>query len=137
MSVTHSYIPGVDFFNPFPMVSDSLALGESAINNPGDVAAWPEWTITGPMSTLAATNVTTGYEFELAYALGAGEQITITTYRPTVRGPAGQNLVSALNWPNAYLWALAPGDNDVIFNVTGGLAGTSVTLAFHARYEGA
>jgi hypothetical protein len=137
LSVVHAYTPGSDYQNPFPTVSDSLALGETVINNPGDVAAWPEWTITGPMTALTATNVTTGYEFTLTYVLNAGESITITTLQPTVRGPAGQNLANALDWPSAYLWSLLPDDNDFIFNVSGGAVGTSVTLTFHPRYEGA
>jgi hypothetical protein len=137
ITTVHSYVPGVDFFSPFPQVSDSLALGETSLNNPGDVDAWPVWTITGPASAVTATNITTGYEFTLTYGLAAGEQITITTLQPTVRGPAGQNLSYALNWPSAYLWSLAPGDNAVVFNVSGGTVGTSVELTFHPRFEGA
>ena len=137
VTITNSYVAGADYLNPFPQVSAGLALGETVLANPGDVDAWPTWTITGPITAVTATNVTTGYEFTLTYALNAGEQITITTQQPTVRGPAGQNLVSALDWPSAYLWSLAPGDNDVIFNVSGATAGTTVELAFHPRYEGA
>lgn len=137
LSTTRSYIPGEDFLDPFPTISDSLNLGETTVNNPGDVPAWPTWTITGPMTAISATNVTTGYQFSLNYGLLAGEQATITTWQPTVRGPAGQNLTANLDWPDAYLWWLEPGDNDVIFNVTGGLDGTSVQLDFHPRYEGA
>lgn len=137
ITVTHNYSPGGDFFDPFPTVSESLTLGEATVNNPGDADAWPTWTITGPASAVSATNVTTGYEFTLAYGIGAGEQVTITTLQPTVRGPLGQNLSSALNWPTAYLWSLMPGDNDLIFNVSGGSDGTSVQLTFYPRYEGA
>jgi hypothetical protein len=136
-SITRSYVPGVNFFNPFPQVSDSLALGETTLNNPGDVDAWPFWTITGPMTAVTATNITTGHEFTLTYPLAAGEQITIATLQPVVRGPAGQNLTYALDWPDAFLWPLTPGDNDVIMNVSGGLAGTTLVLAFRPRYEGA
>jgi hypothetical protein len=134
---TRSYIPGSDFLNPFPTISDSLALGETSINNPGDVDAWPYWTVTGPMSALTGTNVTTGHEFVLTYGLNAGEQLTIATDRPMVRGPAGQNLAAYLNWPAAYLWSLMPGDNDVIFNLSGGAAGSQIQLSFRPRYEGA
>jgi hypothetical protein len=137
ITTTRSYTPGVDFLNPFPSISDSLALGATAIDNPGDVTAWPAWTITGPMSAMAATNLTTGQEFALSYPLIAGEQITITTQRPTVRGPAGQNLSQFLNWPSAYLWGFAPGENQVILNLSGGDVGASITATFHARYEGA
>lgn len=133
----HEYQPGVDFQAPFPQVSPGLSLGDNQLDNPGDVTAWPEWTITGPMEAITAVNNTTGYEFTLSYSLGAGEQITIVTDRPQVRGPAGQNLVTALNWPAAYLWWLDPGVNSVSFNVSGADVGTSVTLQFHARYDGA
>jgi hypothetical protein len=101
------------------------------------VAAWPEWTITGPASEIVATNHTYGQSFTLTYDLDAGETLTITTQRPTVRGPAGENLAGSLNWPEAYLWALAPGLNDIEFEVTGANTGTSISLAYHPRYEGA
>lgn len=136
-TVTHSYIPGTDYLSPFPAVSDSLALGESQIDNTGDVDAWPTWTITGPMTAMTATNVTTGYEFTVTYPLAAGEQIIVTTDQPSVRGPIGQNLATSLDWPNAYLWSLLPGTNTVIMNVSGGASGTSVQLAYYPRFEGA
>jgi hypothetical protein len=137
LTETRDYVVGSDFLNPVPTVSAGLTLGDSTINNPGDVYAWPTWTVTGPMTALTGSNVTTGYEFVLTYALAAGEQLTITTDRPMVRGPAGQNLASALNWPNAYLWGLQPGDNDVIFSLSGGSTGSQIQLSFRPRYEGA
>jgi hypothetical protein len=137
VTTTHSYVAGDDYLDPFPTVSASLSLGEATLNNAGDVDAWPEWTITGPATAVTVTNVTTGYEWTLTWPLAAGEQIVVTTLRPTVRGPVGQNLVSALNWPTAYLWSLTPGDNAVILNVSGGGEGTSVALTFYPRYEGA
>jgi hypothetical protein len=137
LTITRSYVPGVDFLNPFPTISAGLTLGDTEVDNPGDVAAWPEWTITGPMTAMTATNLTTGYTFSLTYPLLAGEQITITTQQPAVRGPAGQNLSYALNWPNAYLWSLLPGTNDLTLTATGGAVGTTLQMAFHARYEGA
>lgn len=139
ISVTHAYSPGLDYQSPYPQVSPGLTLGETQIDNPGDVDAWPTWTITGPMSAMTATNLTLGLEFSLTYGLAAGEQITIVTGsdRPSVRGPAGQNLVNSLSWPTAYLWWLTPDVNDIVFNVSGGDVGTAVTMAFYPRYEGA
>ncbi len=125
-----------NFLSPFPSVSSGQVLGSTTVDNPGDVEAWPEWTVTGPLSGLTATNNTLGQEFILSYALTLGQSITITTYRPTVRGPLGENLVAALNWPDAYLWALAPGENDVVFAAGGADTGTSVTLTFYPRYDG-
>jgi hypothetical protein len=137
VTVSRSYQPGSDFFSPYPTVSPGLALGDTDIENPGDVDAWPTWTVTGPMTALSATNVTSGLQFSLTYPLAAGEQIFITTDRPTVRGPAGQNLVDYLDWPDAYLWSLLPDTNSVIFNVSGANVGTAITLSFNPRYEGA
>ncbi len=136
-TVTYSYTPGVDFLAPFPQVSAGLSFGDSTMTNVGDVDAWPTWTLTGPMSAFSATNLSTGYQWTLTYPLLAGEQITVTTYQPTVRGPAGQNLASALDWPDAYLWWLAPGDNDVVLNVSGADVGSSVQIDYYPRYEGA
>jgi hypothetical protein len=133
----NAYTTGASYLSPFPQVSASLAFGSQTVTSPGDVEAWPQWTITGPMTALTATNLRTGYEFTLTYGLLAGEQITISTDRPMLRGPAGQNLVSALDWPNAFLWSLLPGDNQVIFNLSGATAGTKVQLLFYPRYEGA
>lgn len=136
-NLEYGYIPGVDFLVPYPQVSSSLNIGQTVMNNHGDVAAWPTWTITGPMTAITATNVTTGYEWTLTYPLLAGEQATVTTYQPTVRGPAGQNLTGYLDWPLAYLWWLDPGDNFVIMNLSGGQAGTTIDVSFNARFEGA
>lgn len=137
VTLTLTYTVGSDYLNPYPSVTTGLGLGEQVLTNPGDVTAWPTWTLTGPLTAVSATNMTTGYTWTLTYTVNAGETVVITTDQPAVRGPAGQNLVSSLNWPDAYLWWMEPGDNDVIVNVLGGAAGTTAVLEFHARYEGA
>ena len=134
-----TYGATASFYSPFLTISSSQVLGLTTVNNPGELTAWPDWTITGPCTGLTATNHTTGQTFSITYTLLAGEQITIVTgtNRPTVRGPAGQNLVSALNWPTAYLWGLVPDINNVEFAVAGSGAGSQIQLAFHPRYAGA
>ncbi len=137
-TITRSFAGGgASFLSPFPTISSSQVLGNTTITNAGDVTAWPTWTINGPMTSLTAVNNTTSQAFTLTYTLLVGETITITTNRPTIRGPAGQNLIGSLNWPAASLWGLGVGDNDVVFTVAGGAAGTAIQLAFNARYEGA
>lgn len=136
-TVRREFASGTPYLDPYRTVSSSQVLGDTTIVNPGEVQAWPEWTITGPASAVEATNTTTGQTFTITYTLTAGQTITITTLRPTVRGPAGQNIASALNWPAAYLWPLQPGSNSVSFDVTGAAAGTSIVLSYRARYEGA
>ncbi len=126
----------VNFFTPFPQVSTSQVFGATTIDNNGDVEAWPEWTITGPMSSLIATNSTAGQAFTLTTALTAGQQVTITTQQTTVRGPGDSNLVGSLNWPDAQLWPLLPGTNDIVFTVAGSASGTAIELSFFQRYVG-
>lgn len=128
---------GNPYLSPYMTVSNSQVLGESTIFNTGDVQAYPSWTITGPATQVTATNHTTGESFVLTYTLTVGETatITITPDRALVRGPAGQNLIGALNWPGANLWALLPGDNEVDFQVNGSGAGTVIELSYYPRYE--
>jgi hypothetical protein len=125
------------FLSPFWTLSAASVGGSPVMSNPGDLVAWPEWVITGPASGITATNLTTGQSFTITYDLTAGQSITVTTDRPTVRGPAGQNLVNALNWPSAYLWGVAPGDNEVEFSIGGFGTGTTIDIAFYPRYDGA
>ncbi len=127
----------VSFLSPFLTLSPGAVGGSPIIDNPGDLVAWPEWTITGPATGITASNLTTGQAFSLSYTLAATESITMTTDRPTVRGPNGENLVDALDWPVTYLWGLQPGTNEVSFSVGGAGLGTKVILSYYPRYDGA
>ncbi len=135
--ITRSTAPTASFLSPWLTLSASQVLGDTTLENPGDLIAWPTWSITGPCTAITATNNTTGQTWTLTYTLAAGETAQITTDRPTARGPAGQNISAALNWPTAFLWPLVDGDNDVTFSVAGAGTGTGIQLTFYARYEGA
>lgn len=130
---------GASFAAPFLTLSSSQIIGDTVISNPGELTAWPDWTITGPCTAVTATSATTGHTWTITYTLLAGETITVETggSRPGVRGPAGQVLSTALNWPTAYLWPLMPGDNSVSFSVAGAGTGTKIRFDFHPMYEGA
>ena len=135
-TVTRSYDAGTTpYLDPYPTVSSGQVLGASQITNPGETDAWPDWVITGPAEEVVATNHTTGEEFTLTSSLAGGEPSTITTDPPTVRGPAGEVLTSALTWPGAVLWPLKPGVNDVEFAVNSSGVGTSIQLTYVPRYE--
>ncbi len=129
----------VDVFNQFLTLSSSQVIGDTTIDNKGELVAWPDWTITGPCTAVTATNATLGLTWTVTYTLTAGQIMTIATGgpRPGVRGPAGQNLPNSLNWPTAYLWGLVPGDNDIEFVVAGASAGTKIRLDYNPLYEGA
>ncbi|WP_170208812.1 phage tail domain-containing protein [Micromonospora pisi] len=134
-------VGGSPYLAPYPSISSSRVLGDTTIDNPGEVEAWPEWEIDGPASSIVATNLTTGLSFTLNPdwngdgPLAAGETVTITTFPPRLRGPAGQVWTGALDWTGARLWPLAPGTNSVRFEVAGANVGTRISLSFRARYE--
>lgn len=123
------------FLNPFPSLSSGRVLGDASIQNPGEGDAWPSWRLTGPALALTATNHTVGAAFTLSYAVTGAQSITVTSDPPTVRGPAGEVLTGALNWPGAVLWHLEPGLNDVTLSVAGASPQTRIEVAFVPRYE--
>lgn len=126
----------VDYLSPYPNLGTGQVLGVTTLNNPGQVDVWPEWSITGPMTSLTANNVTRGQSFTLTYTLTAGQVITMSSRPIQVRGPAGQNLTSALNLPAGKPWRLdAEYASDVTFTLAGAGSGTAVSLRFHAGYE--
>lgn len=133
----------VDYQVPYPTLSSGQVLGATTITNDGDVEAWPDWVITGPSSGITATNTTRGEAFTLdpnATAVGhgnlaEGEQVTIRTDPPQVRGPDGSNWTGALSWPGAVLWPMDPGQSAVDFNLAGAGPGSAVDLTYYPRYE--
>lgn len=133
------------YLSVFPQVATSLSLGQRAIvSNPGDVEAWPTWTIRGPLESVVAINHTLAKSWTLSAAefrgspLALGETVTVSTDPATLVGPlvAGEtNWTGALNWPGAQLWSLDEGPNDIEYTATGGSSGSSVSLSFKPRYE--
>ncbi|WP_228915896.1 phage tail domain-containing protein [Streptomyces sp. DH20] len=129
-----------DFLVPYPTVSSSQVLGATTVTNPGDVEVWPEWRITGPASSITFTRGD-GAEFVLDMtatvhgALLAGETVTISTDPPRALSDTGENLFPGLNWPEAVLWSLPPGETAVTFQLNGAEAGSAVDLTYYPRYE--
>lgn len=134
------------YLDPYMSVSSGRVFGATSVPNSGDRAVWPTWTIRGPMTALTATNVTRDEFFVLTHTLLAGEQLTITGRPIRVRGPAGENLISALNLTGGGgpPWRLDPRTvSDVTFFVTGSAPdttatsddGTRVRLAYALDYE--
>lgn len=70
-----------DFFNagaapPYQITSGST-LGSATIDNPGDVDAWPVWTITGPTPSVSVG--VGGRLVEVPFVLAADQTLTIDT----------------------------------------------------------
>lgn len=143
VTVTRETGTAGSFFTPYPSVSSSQVLGATTVTNPGDVIVWPEWVITGPASSITFTHTGTGEAFTLdpnAAAIGhgnllAGQKVTISTDPPRVRYQNGDNWVGGLNWPEASLWGIAPGDNEVTFALSGSGPASQVSLTYNPRYE--
>lgn len=145
VTVERTFSPqNTPFISPFISITSSRVLSgndgdpPTVIDNIGDVEAWPVWTLTGPLTKITATNFTVGSRFALTYGLAAGQQVTITTEPPTVRGPGDSNLARYIDWFNdagTELWPLLDGPNEISFVVDGAGAGTKVQLSFTPRYE--
>ncbi|BAU83346.1 serine/arginine repetitive matrix protein 2 [Streptomyces laurentii] len=131
----------LDHQAPYPTISSGQVLGATTLDVPGDVVVWPLWRITGPATLITVTREDTGEAFTIDPAkvghgaLAAGEQVTVRTDPPQVRGPDGSTWSAALDWPGAVLWPLAPGTNEVTFQLDGAGPGSAVDLEFHPRYE--
>lgn len=125
-----------DYLDPYPTISSGQVLGDTTLRNDGHADAWPSWEITGPMTSLTATNHTRNQSFVLTHTLTAGEVITMSTRPIQVRGPAGENLINALNLPTGKPWRLDPQTvSSVTFTVAGVGPGTNIRLSFQHRYE--
>lgn len=125
----------VAFFPFFPLaISPSEVFAVTAVDNDGDVEAWPVWVITGPFSSLTLTNTTTAEQLALSTTLGVGEELTIDT-RPgakTVTRGGDTNAFGDLTSPS--LWPLAPGGNDIEVEMPGATAESSVQLRWRRRF---
>lgn len=147
LQIIRRYAPtGRDFLAPFPTVSSSQTLGDTTLDNPGQVGSVPNWTISGPATLITMTSRTLGRSWTLdptvvlGRPLAAGEVVTVSGDPVQVTGPADDegnplNWLPAIDWLDSDLWAIVPGVNDVSFNVTDSGTGTSVTAVFYPRYE--
>lgn len=127
-----AFLPGP----PFALTASGVWAEPSLVNS-GDVDAWPVWTITGPATSVALVNTTTGARLDLATTLSGDETVTIDT-RPgakTVRRADGTNLYPDLGVDSS-LWPLARGTNALEISLAGADDASAVSLAYRARYLG-
>lgn len=120
---------------PWQVVDAGIAGGFN-INNPGDVDAWPVWTVQGPGGPVIVSNNTTGQVLEVGVSLASGQQVRIDTRpdRKTVTGPGGSNA-----WPlvsdQSELWPLRRGSQLITVFMDGSVPGeTQVLLEWRARW---
>lgn len=113
-------------------VSSSQALGTLTVSNPGDVDAYPVWTVKGPTSSLTISQAGVGFTY--SSALTSSDTLTIDTRAGTVRNQAGTNLYGGLA-AAPKLFRLPPGSSTVSIVATGATADTRISGYFNPRRE--
>lgn len=113
-------------------VSSSQALGSVTVENPGDVEAWPVWTITGPGSSFT---LSLG-DLELSYptAIAVGEVITVDTVTKKVTSSVHGNVFANLA-PAPKFFPIPAGASEVEAEVIGATSAAVVTMYFNPRRE--
>lgn len=114
-------------------LSDSQIIGANVvIINPGDVEAYPLWTVRGPGGPVTIRNSTTAKEFTLNVDLAVNEWVQVDTDRKTATDNGNLNVWPLFD-PNPQLWTLRPGENAVELLVTGATSASLVELSFRPR----
>lgn len=99
-------------------LSGQYGFGDVTLINPGDVVAFPVWTITGPCDNVSISQDGVGFSYDVPIA--AGEQIIIDTAAGTVKDQNGVNKYAGLA-PAPKLFAIKPGTQTasiIAFNST-------------------
>jgi hypothetical protein len=113
-------------------ISSSQSLGVVTVNNTGDVAAYPVWTIRGPISGLVISNGS--QQFAFADDIAAGESFVVDTANGTVVDDSGANRYSVLDTAPK-LFKLEPGISNLSVTGIAGSATASVVLTYSPRFE--
>lgn len=122
-------------FFPLRLSAGAVFVDDNDVNNPGDLEAWPVWTISGPASNVVISNLTTEKSIVLNTTITSGQSVTIDT-RPgakTVLNDDGTSLFSLMSATSS-LFSLAQGTNHIQVSMDSTSATSSIRLAFRARY---
>lgn len=112
-------------------VSPSQVVGSYVIENPGDVEAYPVWTLEG--ASTGASFLLNGVGFTYTETLTAGK-IIVNTRAATVVDAAGANKYAYLG-AAPKLFAIPPGTSTVSLTVEGADSSTKVSGYFQPRRE--
>jgi len=113
-------------------VSSAQTLGETTIENLGDVATYPTWRIDGPITDLSISLGDLGFSFN--DVVDDGETIFIDTETGRVYDGTGANRYGILNL-SPKLFSLPAGLSTVIIEGVETSASTSITCSYSPRYE--
>ncbi|MFF3416816.1 phage tail family protein [Streptomyces sp. NPDC002698] len=132
-------------FLPLKLSSGTPASGELIVTNPGDIEAWPVWTITGPLKSFTFTGPAAPGKTPPSWgipaqpggadALQAGRTLTVDC-RPgykTITDDQGTNYFPLLS-ANPNLWSVPKGTSTVQANLVSGSGTPTVKLELLPRY---
>lgn len=115
-------------------VSSSQTIGTVGIENPGDVDAYPVWTLRGPGDAGFTAVRNDGQSFRFKVPIGSTEVITINTKDKTVVDQTGANRYADLD-TSPKLFSVPKGNSQVQVTLTGTSANTLVSMYFNPRQE--
>lgn len=104
------------------------------IENVGNYAADPIFTINGPGTLFTVQNQTTGESFVIDYTLTVGQTIVIDVNARTIILNGSTNIYSSMI--SGDFWQVQPGDNVVTFNAANNTGDTLLTIAWRDSYIG-
>lgn len=106
----------------------------ATVTNPGSAEAWPVWTISGAMTGVLLTNVTTGKQFGMSLVTVGLETLTIDmTERQRLVEVDGANAWRYKD-SGAEFWSLRPESNYVVVQVLGADTSTTCTMSYRPRF---
>ncbi len=113
-------------------VSSSQALGTLIVENPGDVSAFPVWSITGPGSGFTLSSQ--GYQLVYEAAVADGEVVTVNSVTKKVTSSLTGNVFTNLATAPKF-FPIPKGDTEVTAEVPDSTASTRVTMYFNPCRE--
>lgn len=113
-------------------LSGQYGFGDVTLTNPGDVSAYPTWTITGPATSVSIS--LNGVGFTYNGTIAAGKQIIVDTFTGTVKDQDGVNRYGNLA-AAPKLFAIKPGTQTVTIAAPGADDTTVIAGNFKPRRE--
>lgn len=113
-------------------VQNSAILGSFSVENPGDVDAFPVWTIDGTSTSATITLGSVGFSY--TETIATGTKRIINTRAGTVVDGSGTNKYAYLA-AAPKLFAIPPGSSTISVTISGADATTKVSGYFNPRRE--
>lgn len=137
-TLTQDSFGGLVFPITFPITFDEN-IYQANVTYAGTWPSAPTITLTGPMSSVIITNVTTGKVIQFSHSIDVGETVTITLQYDNVSAGnnLGENLMPYLTAAsNLTDFFIEPGVNTIKINALGTGAASQVQLSWYERYIG-